>query len=147
MPWTKTNYPVSMKNLPKPVRDKAVEIANALYKNRDMDEGLMIATAISRAKDWAANRNLDVATARSSSRSSDLKDHGSDQYVIPHKDGWAVKSEKSKTGKVFSTKKEALENAREKAKKHNAAITVQNKSGRIQKRASFNPNNKGKKTG
>ncbi len=56
MPWTKTDYPVSMKNLPKEVRDKAIEIANALLEERKMDEGIAIATAISRAKDWAANR-------------------------------------------------------------------------------------------
>ncbi len=56
MPWTKTDYPVSMKNLPKEVRDKAIEIANALLEERKMDEGIAIATAIIRAKDWAANR-------------------------------------------------------------------------------------------
>ena len=57
MPWTKDNYPDSMKSLPEDVRDKAIEIANALLEERKMEEGFAIATAISRAKEWAANHN------------------------------------------------------------------------------------------
>jgi uncharacterized protein YdaT len=53
MPWTKTDYPNSMKNLPGAVRNKAIEIANALLEERHMDEGIAIATAISKAKEWA----------------------------------------------------------------------------------------------
>ena len=62
MPWTTDNYPDSMKNLPKDVRDKAVEIANALLEERKMEEGIAIATAITRAKEWTANRNKSGAT-------------------------------------------------------------------------------------
>ena len=51
MPWTKTNYPVSMKNLPVKVRTKAIEIANAMLKEHPkMDEGEIIATATKNAK-------------------------------------------------------------------------------------------------
>ncbi|WP_301926387.1 hypothetical protein [Ferruginibacter sp.] len=53
MPWTKYNYPVSMKNLPGPVKYKAIEIANVLLTEKNMDEGLAIAIAINRAKKWA----------------------------------------------------------------------------------------------
>ncbi len=63
MPWTKTNYPVSMKNLPEPIRNKAIEIANALLIEKNMDEGMTIAIAISRAEEWAerhyANSRMD----------------------------------------------------------------------------------------
>lgn len=52
MPWTEYNYPASMKNLPELVRLKAIEIANALLEENKMEEGLIIATAISRAKKW-----------------------------------------------------------------------------------------------
>ena len=52
MPWTKNNYPVSMKNLPVPVRNKAIEIANALLEEKNMEEGIAIAIAVSRAKAW-----------------------------------------------------------------------------------------------
>jgi uncharacterized protein YdaT len=54
MPWTKTDYPDSIKNLPTEVRNKAIEIGNALIEEGKMQEGIAIATAISRAKDWAA---------------------------------------------------------------------------------------------
>lgn len=53
MPWTNYNYPVSMKNLPAETRMKAIEIANALLEERRLDEGRIIAIAISRAKEWA----------------------------------------------------------------------------------------------
>lgn len=54
MPWTKSDYPNSMKNLPATVRNKAIEIANAILRESHTDEGIAIATAISRAKEWAA---------------------------------------------------------------------------------------------
>lgn len=52
MPWTKDEYPVSMKNLSTRVRSKAVEIANALLEE-GYDEGRVIAIGIDRAKEWA----------------------------------------------------------------------------------------------
>ena len=58
MPWTKTNYPNSLKNLPQTVRNKAIEIANALFKKGNMEEGRIIAIAITNAKKWANNRGL-----------------------------------------------------------------------------------------
>ncbi len=58
MPWTESNYPVSMKNLPAEVRRKAIEIANALFEQRKMEEGLVIATAIKRAKEWAKKNKI-----------------------------------------------------------------------------------------
>ncbi|HVX27387.1 MAG TPA: hypothetical protein VHB70_13645 [Parafilimonas sp.] len=55
MPWSEYNYPASMKNLPIVVRNKAIEIANALYEKGNMDEGVIIATAIKHAKAWGEN--------------------------------------------------------------------------------------------
>ena len=51
MPWTKIDYPNAMKNLVVAVRNKAIEIANALLDERHLDDGIAMATAISRAKD------------------------------------------------------------------------------------------------
>jgi len=51
MPWTNKDYPVSMNNLPARTRKKAIEIANALLE-RDVDEGIAIATGIKNAKEW-----------------------------------------------------------------------------------------------
>jgi len=57
MPWSEYNYPVSMKTLPSVVRNKAIEIANAILEEGRTDEGIAIATGISRAKAWAKNQN------------------------------------------------------------------------------------------
>ena len=51
MPWTKKDYPPAMKNLPVRVRNKAVEIANAILEEGKLDEGAIIAIAISKAKE------------------------------------------------------------------------------------------------
>jgi uncharacterized protein YdaT len=52
MPWDAERYPTSMRRLPPVVRDKAIEIANALLAE-GMDEGLAIRIAIAKAKEWA----------------------------------------------------------------------------------------------
>lgn len=142
MPWNKKNYPDSMKNLPDAVRGKAIEIANALL-DEDMDEGIAIATAISRAKDWAANRGKKWKAAPGTSDTTDVKEHGKDRYVIPDKDGWAVKEEGSERSRKYDTKKEAVAYAREKAREANASLTIQKKDGKVQTRVSYNPNKKG----
>ncbi|MEK8127540.1 hypothetical protein WMW72_06380 [Paenibacillus filicis] len=51
MPWTKRDYPPSMKNLDERVRNKAIEIANALLED-GYEEGRAIAIATAQAKEW-----------------------------------------------------------------------------------------------
>ena len=63
MPWTDTDYPVSMKNLMIEVRRKAIEIANALLEENP-DEGRAIAIATSKAEEWAENRHKQVKKKR-----------------------------------------------------------------------------------
>jgi len=63
MPWTKINYPVAMKDLPEAIRNKAIEIANALLREGDLEEGILIATAISRARDWAVKQGAEKKDA------------------------------------------------------------------------------------
>jgi uncharacterized protein YdaT len=58
MPWTKIDFPNAMKNLPNVVREKAIQIANAILLKSKMNKGAIIATAISNAKRWAENRGL-----------------------------------------------------------------------------------------
>lgn len=58
MPWTETNFPNAMKNLPKLIRDKAIQVGNALLEKSKMKEGSIIAIAISTAKRWAEKRGL-----------------------------------------------------------------------------------------
>jgi uncharacterized protein YdaT len=145
MPWTKKDYPASMKNLPKDVRNKAIEIANALLEGRDMDEGIAIATATSRAKDWAANRGKD--TENKGGRPTDVKEHGEDRYVIPLEgSGWGIKTEGNKNpDRRFDKKENAVKLARAEAREANASLTIQKRTGKVQKRISYNPNRKAKK--
>jgi uncharacterized protein YdaT len=147
MPWTKSDYPNSMKNLPKEVREKSIEIANALLEEKSMDEGIAIATAISRAKDWAANRGKETESQSPGSRTTDVKEHGKDKYVIPHSDQkWAIKNEASeRVEKIFDHKKEAVQQARKEAREANASLTIQKRDGRVQQRISYNPNKRAKK--
>jgi len=57
MPWTYDRYPPSMQHLPEAVREKAIEIANALLEE-GMDEGKAIRIAIAKAKEWARHHGL-----------------------------------------------------------------------------------------
>ena len=54
MPWSKGDYPPSMKNLDPRVREKAVEIANALLEEGS-EEGRAIAIATAKAEEWNEN--------------------------------------------------------------------------------------------
>ena len=141
MPWTKTDYPDSMKNLPAAVRNKAIEIGNALIEEGKMEEGIAIATAISRAKDWAAQHGKKIENPERS-KITDVKIHGEDRVVIPYQDKWAIKVEgHSKVEKTFDTKEEAVKQARKEAKKINGVLTIQRKNGKVQRRISYNPKN------
>jgi len=51
MPWSNGDYPASFKNLNEDVRDKAIEIANALLED-GYEEGRAIPIALSKAKQF-----------------------------------------------------------------------------------------------
>ena len=59
MPWTKKDYPVSLKNFMAPVRNKAIDIANALLADGN-DERKAIAIATAKAEEWAENRGKKI---------------------------------------------------------------------------------------
>lgn len=52
MPWTGERYPAAMRRLPPRVRQKAVDIANALLAE-GCDDGKAIRIGIAKAKEWA----------------------------------------------------------------------------------------------
>lgn len=54
MPWYNGDYPPSYKNQPEEVREKAVEIANALLQD-GMEEGAAIATGLKQARELLEN--------------------------------------------------------------------------------------------
>jgi uncharacterized protein YdaT len=51
MPWTKDEYPESMKNLDTNVRNKAIQIANSLVEESNMEKNKAIRIAIKKAKE------------------------------------------------------------------------------------------------
>ena len=51
MPWYNGDYPPSYKNQPIKIREKAVEIANALLEE-EAPEGIAIATGLKRAREF-----------------------------------------------------------------------------------------------
>lgn len=57
MPWDRCHYPSSMKHLPQPLRDKAIEIANALLL-QGYAEGRAIRIAIAKAREWARRHGV-----------------------------------------------------------------------------------------
>jgi uncharacterized protein YdaT len=59
MPYTRTDYPDSLKNFMAPVRNKAIAIANALLADGS-DDAKAIAIATARAEEWALKRSIKV---------------------------------------------------------------------------------------
>jgi len=55
MPWYNGDYPPSYKNQPEKLREKAVEIANALLEE-GAEEGVAIATGLKRAREYFKNK-------------------------------------------------------------------------------------------
>jgi uncharacterized protein YdaT len=59
MPWNKEDYPDSLKNFTAPVRNKAIEIANALLDD-GYEEGRAISIATAQAKEWGENHDKQI---------------------------------------------------------------------------------------
>jgi uncharacterized protein YdaT len=61
-----------------------------------------------------------------------------DIHVVPHPGGWATKKERSeRAGSVHETKSEALEQARNRAKRERVEVVIHRKDGRIQDSDSY----------
>lgn len=122
MPYTKSDYPDSMKNLDKNVRIKAIDILNAMLEE-GYDEENAIPISIDQAKDWiedASKKEMDELSDKDLNEheekgdSSDLQD--ADVRVTYHKkeEKWAVKSVGAEeVASYHDTKKEAVERAKE----------------------------------
>lgn len=62
MPWNTEDFPASMQHLNEEVREKAIEIANALLA-KGMEEGKAIRIAIATAREWAMHQRISVGDA------------------------------------------------------------------------------------
>ncbi|MED1738890.1 DUF2188 domain-containing protein [Bacillus swezeyi] len=144
MPWSMEDYPASLKNVDKPVKKKAIEIANAMM-DEGYEENRAIPIATSKAKEWAENRSKSELKAYSEEADETERDDDSSnsrpalaetcEHVIKHEKGWAVKAEDAKRASdVKETKREAVERAKEIARNKGTAVIVHKKDGSVQKK-------------
>ena len=138
MPFDRRDYPSSLKNLDKAIRDKAIDIINAMMED-GYEEDDAIPIAIAQAKEWAndaSKAELDQI------RKKDLKDHDkasgksgarladSDVEVSYNYDEekWQVKSKgASQVEGYYDTKAEAKDRANEIAKNRESKVITKTK--------------------
>ena len=137
MPFDRRNYPSSMKNLDKEVRDKAIDITNAMLKD-GYDEDNAIPIAISQAKDWANDAsNAELKEIRkkdlkdhkkSDNKSARLQDADVEVSYNYDKEKWQVKSKKASQAEgYYDTKKEAIDRAEEIAENRASKVITKTK--------------------
>ncbi|MEC0227269.1 DUF2188 domain-containing protein [Paenibacillus alba] len=127
MPWTKSNYPESLKNFESRTRNKAVEIANALLEE-GYEEGRAIAIATAQAKEWAR----DHPQRTHANKDEEMRGAGH-LHVVPLDGKWAIKIEGTEDPKfVAGTKSEAVKKAQEWASDENQSAIIHRKNGTVQ---------------
>ena len=123
MPWTNTDYPPSMKNFEAHVREKAIDIANALLEEGYIEDRA-IPIAIAQAKRWAAG-NHD-------------KDPSGNLHVIPHSEGWAVRrANADREMAVFPNLEDARNEAIGVARNEGVDVVLYGEDGRMQDHVSL----------
>ena len=108
MPWSKNDYPASMKNLDPDVREKAIEIANALLRE-NYEEGRAISIATAQAHEYVEG-----------------KSEGRPHYEVkPRQDEWILKKTDS-DHVIFkdSTKTDLLEKAKKYVNEHDGVLSI-----------------------
>lgn len=117
MPWSKNDYPNSMKNLEPHVREKAIEIANALLRD-DYDEG----------------RAISIATAQARRTVHENDEDNRQMYkVIARENDWALKKSDGERA-IFSedTKENLLKKAKPYVNEHNGILAIYQENGDLE---------------
>lgn len=61
-----------------------------------------------------------------------------DVHVVPHKDGWATRTEgASRAGRIHDTQGEAIEQGREQARREHVELVIHRKDGTIRDSDSY----------
>ncbi|RSL32110.1 DUF2188 domain-containing protein [Salibacterium salarium] len=141
MPWTMNDYPSSLKNLDKPIRKKAIDIANAML-DEGYEEGQAIPIATEQAKEWydtATDEEIEelLKEVDPTERSDEGKQYDSRpelldraELVVDHEDGWAVQARGAKKpDEVFDDKSEAIKRAKEIAENKGTEAVIYTKDG------------------
>lgn len=116
MPWTKTDYPDSMKNLDAEIRNKAIEMANAMIED-GMEEGRAISIATARARDY-------INGTDDSSRPHYIVKWKEDEWVLMKKAG-------ERAIKKAATKEALLEEAKPYVNEQDGILTVYKEDGSV----------------
>ena len=115
MPWNKDDYPDSFKNLNADVRNKAIEIANALLRD-GYEEG----------------RAISIATAQAQKNVEGKGDHPIYE-IRSHDDGWQLKKKDSKKAILIEeTKEELMGEAKRYVTKNHGELHIYTSSGELQ---------------
>ncbi|WP_342418489.1 DUF2188 domain-containing protein [Paenibacillus sp. FSL H8-0168] len=142
MPWNKHDYPPSMKNLEPRVREKAVDIANALLRD-GYEEGRSIAIATSQAEEWNDNHPAEQDEKpkkhEKQHSSENVHDHhsaSSDEkepiHVVPYEDRWAIKEAgHNQPISTFKHKNEAIDEAQSFVERQQISAIIHDRNGRI----------------
>lgn len=136
MPYTKSEYPDSMKNLQPVVRMKAIDIVNAMLKE-GYEEKQAIPISIAQAKDWtkeatekeiAELSNKDITEHEKKTNSARLQDSDVQVSYNQEKEMWSVKSVGAKHADSYhAIKKEAVSRAEEIAENKHTKVIKENK--------------------
>ena len=117
MPWSKNDYPASMKNLDPKVRNKAIEIANALLRENYSDE-----------------RAISIATAQAHEYVEGKSD-GRPHYEVKPRDKEWIFSKSGSNHVMFKedTKSALLEKAKKHVNEHAGILTIFHADGSHEK--------------
>lgn len=113
MPWTKNDYPDSYKNLEADVRNKAIEIANALLRE-GYEDGRAISIGLSQARETIEGK-------------AENRPHFE---VRKREDDWAL-SKKNSSSVIYKedTKSALLDKAKSYTTEHDGVLTVYREDG------------------
>ena len=133
MPYSKNDYPQSMKNLDDIVLIKAIDILNAMLAE-GYDENAAIPIAISQAKEWKDDASEEEINTL---KHKDIKDHDEKEkdhlqdanvkvYFDKEKQEWAAKSVGAqRVSEYFDSKEKAKEKAQSIADNKGSKVIIE----------------------
>lgn len=116
MSWNYQEYPPSMRDLNERVRNRAIDIANALLED-GYTSTLAVAIAVAQAQKWADDET------------------GSEQnlHVVPHPEGWAIRRNGSlRVSFVMPSREDARNYAIEIARDEGRDVILYHDDGQIE---------------
>lgn len=137
MPYTKKDYPDSLKNFDEATRMKAIDIINAMIAD-GYEEGRAIPIGIAKAKEWkesASSEEKKEIKSKDVTKHKESKDSSADlvdaNVIVEYREDekkWAVMSEGAKRAdSLHDTKKEAEKRAKEMNEHRDGKVEVKNK--------------------